>query len=163
ERVAVLNPGGNNEAKRWPADRFARVAEHLIERHGMRVLVNGAPAERDVVHAVVNGVNERMRDRCAALCDLGVTLGSLQGVVRRASIMVTNDTGPRHIAGALGVKLVTLFGPTDHRWTTIPTRPGGEELILVADPSLPAEEVANDHPERCRIDRITTESVLAGV
>ncbi len=163
ERLAILNPGGNNPAKRWPPDRFARVAERLIKRHGMRVLVNGAPSERDVIGAVVNGVSEPLRDRCAALCDLGVTLGSLKGVVRRASIMVTNDTGPRHLAGAFGVPLVTMFGPTDHRWTSIPTRPGGEELILVADPSLPPEEMANDHPERCRIERITTESVVAGV
>lgn len=163
EPVAILNPGGNNPAKRWPPDRFARLAEHLIERHAMRVLVNGAPAERDVLCAVINSVRSSLRDRCAALCDLGVTLGSLKGVVRRSSIMVTNDTGPRHIAGAMGVKLVTLFGPTDHRWTTIPTRPGAEELILVADPSLPASELANDHPERCRIERITIESVIAGV
>lgn len=163
ERIAILNPGGNNPAKRWPPDRFARVAERLIEHHGMRVLVNGAPGERDVISAVINGVREPHRERCGALCDLGVTLGSLKGIVRRASIMVTNDTGPRHIAGAFGVKLITLFGPTDHRWTTIPTRPGGEELILVADPALPPEEMANDHPERCRIERITTESVIAGV
>ena len=163
ERVAILNPGGNNAAKRWPSDRFARVAEHLIDRHGMRVLVNGAPAEREVVGSVLGGVRQAARERCVALSDLGITLGSLKGVVRRASIMVTNDTGPRHIGAAFGVKLVTLFGPTDHRWTTIPTRPGGEELILVADPSLPASEVANDHPERCRIERITTESVIAGV
>ncbi|MCW5769823.1 MAG: glycosyltransferase family 9 protein [Phycisphaeraceae bacterium] len=162
-RVAILNPGGNNPAKRWPPDRFARVAERLIEKHGMRVLVNGAPGERDVISAVINGVREPLRDRCAALCDMGVNLGSLKGIVRRCSIMVTNDTGPRHIAGAFGVKLVTLFGPTDHRWTTIPTRPGGEELVLVADPSLPTDETANDHPERCRIERITTESVIAGV
>ena len=97
------------------------------------------------------------------MCEMGITLGSLKGVVRRASIMVTNDTGPRHVAAAFGVKLVTLFGPTDHRWTTIPTRPGGEELILVADPSLPPSEVANDHPERCRIERIALESVTAGI
>lgn len=163
DRVAILNPGGNNAAKRWPVERFARVAEHLIERHGMRVLVNGAPAERDVVGAVVGGVREGLRGRCVGLCEMGITLGSLKGVVRRASIMVTNDTGPRHVAAAFGVKLVTLFGPTDHRWTTIPTRPGGEELILVADPSLPPSEVANDHPERCRIERIALESVTAGI
>ncbi|QYK47995.1 MAG: glycosyltransferase family 9 protein [Phycisphaeraceae bacterium] len=162
-RVALLNPGGNNPAKRWPPDRFARVAERLIEQHGMRVLVNGAPGERDVISTVINDVREPLRDRCAALCDMGVNLGSLKGIVRRSSIMVTNDTGPRHIAGAFGVKLVTLFGPTDHRWTTIPTRPGGEELVLVADPSLPAAELANDHPERCRIERITTDSVIAGL
>jgi len=71
--------------------------------------------------------------------------------------MVTNDTGPRHIAAAFNVPLVSLFGPTDPRWTTIPA-PGGEQ-ILVADPTLPESEVADDHPERCAIERITLQSV----
>jgi ADP-heptose:LPS heptosyltransferase len=92
---------------------------------------------------------------------LGVTLSSLKSIVRRAKLMVTNDTGPRHLAAAFGVPLVSLFGPTDHRWTTIPTRPGAPELLLLADPDLPANEVANDHPERCRIDRIEFAAVRA--
>jgi ADP-heptose:LPS heptosyltransferase len=72
--------------------------------------------------------------------------------------MVTNDTGPRHIAAALNIPIVTLFGPTDHRWTTIPyTR----EQIVLADPTLPEEEVANDHPERCAIEQIGVEGVMA--
>lgn len=163
DRFAILNPGGNNEAKRWPVDRFARVADMLAERYGMRILINGAPGERAVIHAVIAAMSEPARARAAALCDLGITLGSLKGVVSRASLMVTNDTGPRHIAAAFGVPLVSLFGPTDHRWTTIPTRPGGDEIIILADPTLPPEELANDHPERCRIDRIETETVLNAV
>jgi hypothetical protein len=58
----------------------------------------------------------------------------------------------------MGTRLVTLFGPTDPRWTTVPVQKldGGRdsEVVLVADPSLPASESANDHPERCGIDRI---------
>ena len=91
---------------------------------------------------------------CVSLPGLGVTIGALKEVVRRTRLMVTNDTGPQHIAAAFGVPLVSLFGPADHRWTTIPTRPGGAERVLVADPGLPESELANDHPERCRVDRI---------
>ncbi|MEL6795413.1 MAG: glycosyltransferase family 9 protein, partial [Planctomycetota bacterium] len=94
---------------------------------------------------------------------IGGTLGGLKALVRRAALMVTNDTGPRHFAAAMGTPLVTLFGPTDHRWTTIPTRPGGPEMILTADPGLPATESANDHPERCRVDRISFERVREAV
>jgi heptosyltransferase-2 len=72
--------------------------------------------------------------------------------------MVTNDTGPRFIAAAFGVPLVSLFGPTDHRWSTIPTR--APEIILVADPSLSPDQSANDHPDRCRIDRIELAAVI---
>jgi heptosyltransferase-2 len=161
---AVLNPGGNNDAKRWPAERFARVAGHLADRHALRCLVNGAPAEAAVVDAVVGGAaisNPALRP--AALHALGGTLGSLKAIVRRARLMVTNDTGPRHIAAAFGVPLVSLFGPTDPRWTTIPTRPGAPEAVLVADPTLPAEEIADDHPERCRVERISVERVIEAV
>ncbi|QOJ01271.1 MAG: glycosyltransferase family 9 protein [Phycisphaeraceae bacterium] len=150
---AVLNPGGNNEAKRWPVDRFASIGAWLRESRGLAVLINGSPGEADLCDAVAAGCGG------ASLPGAGVTLGALKPIVRGASIMVTNDTGPRHIAAAFGVPLVTLFGPTDHRWTTIPTRPSGPEAIVLADPTLRDDEVANDDPERSRIDRISTADV----
>ncbi len=160
---AVLNPGGNDPAKRWPADRFARLAEHLASTHGLAVLVNGSPSERDLAVQV----RDDARARAVSLPELGVGIGSLKAIVRRARLMVTNDTGPRHLAAAFGTPLVSLFGPTDHRWTTIPTRPlsGGEpsEVVLLADPSLPLNELANDHPERCRIERVELDAVLEAV
>lgn len=152
DAFVVLNPGGNNPAKRWPAERFAEIAGR-IGRRGIRVLVNAAPAEAELAAQIVAGTG------AVSLAPLGGTLGSLKGIVRRSRLMVTNDTGPRHIAAALGVPVVTLFGPTDHRWTTIPTRPQAPEVILVADPTLPEELVADEHPERCRIDRIDVEQV----
>jgi heptosyltransferase II len=158
--LAILNPGGNNEAKRWPADRFAEIGAHLAKKHGLAILINGSPGEA----ALCDQIESRVKELAPAapvlnLSRSGGTLGSLKALTRTARIMVTNDTGPRHIAAAFGTPLVSLFGPTDHRWTTIPTRPGAPEAILVADPTLPPEEIANDHPERCRVDRITAEAV----
>jgi len=152
----VLNPGGNNTAKRWPPERFASVGDHLTSVHGLAVLINGSPAEAPLCRSIA----DQMKSRAEVLPELGITLGSLKGVVSRASLMVTNDTGPRHLAAAFGVPLVTLFGPTDHRWTTIPTLPQGPERIVLADPGLPESELANDHPERCRIDRIAERTVV---
>ncbi len=157
DRFAILNPGGNNEAKRWPADRFARLAAWLHRTYGLRVLVNGSPGERELTERIAT--ESGLGSACAALPSLGITIGSLKSVIRRSSLMVTNDTGPRHLAAAFGVPLVTMFGPTDHRWTTIATRPDGPERILLADPTLPETELANDHPERCRIDRIEEPTV----
>jgi heptosyltransferase-2 len=156
EPRVLLNPGGNNPAKRWPADRYALIARGLHER-GLRVLINGSPGEAELVDEIVrvSGV-----ERVVALPRAGVTIGSLKALVRGAKLMVTNDTGPRHIAAAFGVRLVTLFGPTDHRWTTIPTLAAAREAILVADPTLPEHEVADEHPERCRVDRISVEQVV---
>lgn len=156
---AILNPGGNKVEKRWPAERFAWLARELRDRRGFSVLVNGSPGEREVVEAIVTGAGERV----VGLHTLGMTLGSLKGVVKRARLMVTNDTGPRHIAAAMGIPVVSLFGPTDPKWTTIPHHPSGPEVELVADPTLPESEVSDDHPERCRIDRISQDAVFAAV
>ena len=157
EPLAILNPGGNNPAKRWPIDRFAALAKHLSSVHGLRVLLNGSPAEADLTAAIAS----QSVSRCVELPKLGVTIGSLKAIVQRAAIMVTNDTGPRHIAAAMGVPVVSLFGPTDHRWTTIPA-PAGETIIL-ADPSLPETEFANDHPSRCAIENIDDQRVRNAV
>jgi heptosyltransferase-2 len=125
------------------------------------VLVNGSPAEAELTGTIASGINTAARGSEAIdLATRGITLGSLKEIVRRSSLMVTNDTGPRHIAAAFGVPVVSLFGPTDERWTRIPVAPG-METVLLADPGLTADEVADDFPERCRVDRISTQSVLA--
>ncbi len=165
---ALLNPGGNNPAKRWPVERFAAVAHHLIDRHGIMIAINGSPSEAETVALIRDVIvldNPADESRIACLPELGGTIGSLKGVVRHCRLMITNDTGPRHLAAALGRPCITLFGPTDPRWTTLPdslSRPG-REMILQADPTLPPEEVADDHPQRCRIDRIQTSAVIGAV
>lgn len=154
ERFAVLNPGGNNPKKRWPADRFAQLADALSRERGLRVLLNGSPDESELLDEII-GLSETDPVSLAAC---GNSLGSLKPILRGAALMVTNDTGPRHIAAALGTPVVSIFGPTDPRWTTIPVDRFGDgspkEVVLVADPSLEPTESANDHPERCAVDRI---------
>lgn len=177
---AVLNPGGNNLAKRWPADRFAYVAAWLIRDRGLAVLINGSPAEADLCADIAARARKILGPHAqsspgisasppvASLTELGGSIGSLKAILCRAAILITNDTGPRHVAAAFGTPVVTLFGPTDPRWTTLtpwlPPRRDGKpiplEVELAADPSLPEEEVADDHPERCRVDRIETAAVI---
>jgi len=166
-QFCILNPGGNNPAKRWPVERFVALAHHLITVHRMRVLINGSPAEaplagliRDVI--ALNHPGDELMVAC--LPELGIKIGSLKRVVQRSRLLVTNDTGPRHIAAAFGVPCIAMYGPTDPRWTTLPLRDGQPaEVTLVADPDLPADLVADEYPDRCRIDRISTETVLRAV
>jgi len=163
EPIGILNPGGNNPAKRWPADRFGAIADHLAAEHGLRVLINTAPAEIDIARTIIDSASTAP----IALADHDSTLGALKPLCARASIMVTNDTGPRHIAVAMGAPVVSLFGPTDPRWTTVPVRPltsgRPSEVVLVADPDLPADQSANDHPQRCAVDLITLARVVGAV
>ena len=91
------------------------------------------------------------------LCARGLTLGSLKAVLRRAALLITNDTGPRHIAAALGTPIVALYGPTDHRWTTLQA---ARERSVLAEPFLPEELVADRHPKACAIEKIAVEDVV---
>lgn len=149
--IAVLNPGGNNPAKRWPAERFAAIAAHLRHVHGLTVAVSGSPDEAPLADEIAAA------SASISLPARGLRLGALKAIVRRSRLMITNDTGPRHIAAAFGVPVVTLFGPTDPRWTTIDAPAG--EAVLAADPGLPPDQIADDHPDRCRVDRISVEDV----
>lgn len=116
QRLIVLNPGGNfGPAKRWDPDRFAALADRLVAEHGAAVAVTGSPAERAVLDRIIHAA------RCSIL-DLpgaGLTLQTLKSIIRRADLLITNDTGPRHMAAALGTAVVTIFGPTDPAWTTL--------------------------------------------
>jgi heptosyltransferase-2 len=150
---AVLCPGANKAAKRWPADRFAAVADALARR-GLAAVATGAPGERAIVAEVTQAAAAPVRD----LVQRRIGIGSLKAVMAGAALCVTNDTGPRHIAAALGTPVVTLFGPTDHRWTTIACP---HERILVAEPFLPEALVADDHARHCAITRIPVGDVLA--
>jgi len=155
--IAALNPGASVEAKRWPAERFACLAKWLSEERRMRVVIVGAPGERKLADRIVREADLPAE---ASLPSIGLTIGSLKATLARARLVVSNDSGPRHIAAAFGVPTVSLFGSTDPRWTTLPVQ---SEAIVTADPTLPAHEVADDHPQRCRIDRIESERVIEAI
>lgn len=115
--VVVLNPGASfGASKLWMPDRFAAVGDALIERHNAQVVINAAPAER----AIAESVAEAMQHE--PTIDFGRrsnTIGLLKAVIAAGDLLITGDTGPRHIAAALGTRVLTLFGPTDPVWARI--------------------------------------------
>ena len=114
-RLAVLNPGASyGSAKCWPPGYFAKVADTLAGR-GWAVALSGGPGERAILREILKLCRQPVADLPAA----GLTLGGLKAVLRRAGLLLTGDTGPRHMAAALGTPVVTLFGPTDPAWTVI--------------------------------------------
>ena len=115
--LVVLNPGAatKGKSKLWPADRFAAVADHLVERYQAIVAVSGAPNERPILDSVHRAAKCRILDLPSLGCDLAL----LKSVLRRCSLLVTNDTGARHIAVGVGAPVISLFGPTDPRWTVL--------------------------------------------
>jgi len=105
-----LNAGAtNSRAKCWPPDRFAALADRLIAETGGRVVLVGAPAERVVAGQVVAHMKKQGAVNLAGETDLR----ELIGILSLADILVSNDTGPAHIAAALGRPVLTIFGPTN--------------------------------------------------
>jgi heptosyltransferase I len=106
ERYAVLNPGAAWPNKRWPADRFGALAKALRTRHHLVSLVTWGPSERLLAEAIVAASGG------AARLSPPTSVGDLVAVMRGAALVVSGDTGPLHIAAAMGRPLVGLYGPT---------------------------------------------------
>jgi len=114
--LVLLNPGAQyGAAKCWKPEYFANLADRFIDELGATVMISAAPKERPIVEAIKRSMSHAPID----LSNKGMTLGSLKEIVRRCDLMVTNDTGPRHIAAAMNVPVVTIFGPTFPEWTEI--------------------------------------------
>ena len=112
----LLNPGARfGASKCWLPEYFAEVANQLATTHDATVLISSAPKERRIVEEIYKHLTVPAVD----LAKAGMSLGALKEIVRRCDLMITNDTGPRHIAAAFDVPVVTIFGPTHPEWTDI--------------------------------------------
>jgi heptosyltransferase-2 len=111
--LVALCPGStNSRAKRWPAERYSELADRFIKAMSANVLLIGSPDELDVSLEV----EKRMRQRPFMLT--GKTdLAQAAAILSLADILITNDTGPAHIAAALNRPTLVIFGPTDPRTT----------------------------------------------
>jgi heptosyltransferase-1 len=105
QQAVLINPGAGWGAKRWPVERYSAVAQGLIAR-GFRVLVNEGPGEKPLTDAIGRATGD-------AAMPLNCTLGQLIAVTRRMALCVAGDTGPLHLACALGRPVVGIYGPTD--------------------------------------------------
>jgi len=114
ERLLLAIPGASyGSSKLWPAHRFAAACDGIGHAHGLVTVLAPGPGEEEVAREVTQG----MGLTAAVLCDPVLSLGELAALAARASLVVTNDTGPRQIAVALGVPTVVVMGPTDPRHT----------------------------------------------
>ena len=115
DRLVCLNTGGAfGPAKNWPTGHFAVLARRLAEELGARILVLCGPSERDAAREIVRSAGNPM---VVSLADQELGIGLTKTCVRRASLLITTDSGPRHFAAAFGTPVVTLFGPTHIAWT----------------------------------------------
>ncbi|MGF1583609.1 MAG: lipopolysaccharide heptosyltransferase II [Gemmataceae bacterium] len=113
--IICLNPGAAyGAAKHWPTEYFATLARKLVEERGSGILVLCGPKERDLARQIAN---LSRRDGVKTLADVPQSIGLTKGCVRRADMLITTDSGPRHFAAAFDKPVVSLFGPTHIPWT----------------------------------------------
>jgi heptosyltransferase-2 len=113
--VVCLNPGAAfGAAKHWPVDYFATLARDLAHQEGCALLVLCGPAERDQAKQITAMARH---PAVHSLAEFPLSLGLTKACVRRADLLVTTDSGPRHFAAAFNRPVITLFGPTHIAWT----------------------------------------------
>jgi heptosyltransferase I len=143
---AIINPGAGWGAKRWPVERYAALG-HNLGTHGISSLVNAGPGEKELAYAACHGNEKYARV-------IECTLQQLIALTRRAALFVGGDTGPLHLASALEIPVVAIFGPTD------PARNGpyGGQFAVLRSPESKRDHSRHHEPEAGLLN-ITVEQV----
>jgi heptosyltransferase-1 len=144
---AILNPGAGWGAKQWPASRYGDVAQALAQ-NGLKTILNFGPGEERLARAA-----EAASDGAAVA--LSFSISQLVALTRRARLFIGGDTGPMHLAAALGVPVVALFGPTD------PARNGpfATHSVILRDPAS-RNSLSHRHEPDPGLLAIATEQVV---
>ncbi len=151
EPWVAVNPGANWPSKRWMPDRYAKVADQLTKQRGIRVLILWGPGELSLAHAVAGAMTEK------AVIAPETTLKQLMVLISRCRLLMSGDSGPAHLAAALGVPTVTLFGPSD----PVRNGPYGENQTIVRSPVPPARYYQRKEVGDRWMKAIAVEAVVA--
>ncbi|MBC8075657.1 MAG: glycosyltransferase family 9 protein [Chloroflexales bacterium] len=158
-RLVVIHPGTGGQSKLWLSERWAALGDKLIDISGCHVVVTGGPGEADLVAAVAGA----MRDGATTLVG-ATTVGQLAALLARATLVLGVDSGPLHLAAAVGAPSLHLYGPGDDRrfgpW-------GDPQRHVVLRSGLWCSPCGvfsacprSTRPSEC-MERITTRAVLA--
>lgn len=156
DTIIAIHPGASCPSKRWPAYRFGRVADELINRHKVKVVIIGGPADIKTVGEAETG----MLNKPIVLSE-GHSLGEVAALLRRCRIFISNDSGPVHIAVAVGTPVISIFGRLDPGLSPARWGPVGLKDIVIHKDVGCKECLAHN----CKInfkclDAITVEDVL---
>ena len=120
--LIAIHPGARKELKCWPAERFARVADSLIEKYGVSLVITGTSEEIPLAE----NVKKMMINDCVCLAGK-TTLREMAAVIKRCNLFICNDSSPMHIAAALNIPTIAIFGPSK----SVETSPYGAEHIVI--------------------------------
>jgi heptosyltransferase-2 len=154
--LVAINPGGNWVLKRWPKNNFAYLADRLIEDYNAKVIITGA---QDDIY-LAQDIATVMKNAPIILCGK-TTLGQLAVLMGKVSLVISNDSGPMHIAVSQKAKVIGLFGPTCAQITG----PYGKGSYIIIQKNTKCEIPCyrlNCEDARC-MEAITVEDVLEAV
>jgi heptosyltransferase-2 len=151
--IAVIHPASNWQSKTWYPDRWAAVADWLATEGGLRPVFVGRSRDAEVIRAVQESMRADSYSVAGEtdLCQLGALMA-------RADLFVGTDSGPRHIAGALGRPQVTVMSSLDEPWRWGLDRPG--EILLRTDPPCHGCMLSSCSHRLC-LDLISADRVIA--
>ncbi len=153
-RVVVVCPGANfGASKCWPPERFAAVADRLAGTRQMQVVISPGPGEEPLAQAI----QDAMQQPSTLLDNPCLTLGGLKWLIANSALLLGNDTGPRHFARAFDTPRVTVFGPTEARWTH--TSHQAESIVRVDVPCGPCHKKVCPLPRQVCMDNVTVDMV----
>lgn len=158
--VVGIHPSGGRQSKQWHLDRFAEVARVLIDTRGATIVLTGGSDDA----AQVSDVARRIGRPQVVRADNGADLPTMAALLASLDLFISSDTGPMHLAAAVGTPVVALFGPSDPR--RYGPRAAIEHVLRVDLPCSPCGQVRLP-PVRCRghvpdcMDGITAASVIA--
>jgi heptosyltransferase-2 len=158
--LIILVPGGTfGPSKRWPEARFAETADWLTEKYNANIVVSVAPnrIEAKTAERICSLAKANLHN----LAETPLTMGQLKALFAAADLVITNDTGPRHIAIALGRKVITLFGPNNPSWTD--TGYQNETKIVGRAPCAPCDKPQCRQKHHLCMEAITVEMVCDAV
>jgi heptosyltransferase-2 len=153
-RYAVINPGAAyGSAKRWIPERFAEVADELASRYGLSIVLTGGPGEVEIGADIAKAMQSPHQNVIGK-----TSVRQMMALLAASSLMITNDSGPMHVAAAFAVPMVAIFGPTDHTTTS----PWGTRSQIVRHPVECSPCMLRQCPidHRC-MQRVTVENVLS--
>ncbi len=154
DRLVVVNPGASCPSRRWKTERYREVVRRLLQ-DGFRVAVIGVGAEAEIAAEVLRGLEVRALNLTGIL-----SVGETAALIKRAHLLISNDTGPVHMASALGTAVVVIFGRKDPGLSPVVWGPIGENTIVLHAYNCPYHELAQEHRAICEMDEEVMRKVL---
>ena len=126
EKFVILHPGASCKSKMWPLENFAKLGDMLVENLQLKAMINLAPDQA----GLGDKVKDMMRNKPVFFCG-PTTLGELAALFKKASMVISNDSGPVHIAAGAGTPVISIFGRNQKGLSPVRWRPLGDKAVAI--------------------------------